>query len=69
MNAENAEMLLRCHRAGRRDDARTEKAVRFAEADPVLGKKLSEQAAFDAQVQAVSGIVGDRIEALAAHRP
>ena len=53
MNAENAEMLLRCHRAGRRDDARTEKAVRFAEADPVLGKKLSEQAAFDDKVVGV----------------
>ncbi len=47
MNAENAGMLIRCHRAGRRDDARTEKAVRFAEADPVLSKKLGGQAAFD----------------------
>lgn len=53
MNAEDAEILIRCHRAGRRPDARTEKAVRFAESDPVLSGKLSEQAAFDDQVESV----------------
>ena len=52
MNTEEAEILIRCHRPGRRPDARTEKAVRFAEGDPVLSGKLKEQAAFDDQIEA-----------------
>ncbi len=50
MNARTAETLMRCHRPGRHADSRTEKAVRFAEQDPELGKMLREQFTFDEQI-------------------
>jgi hypothetical protein len=50
MNAETAETLFRCHRPGKPSDSRTQKAVKFAEQDPELQKKLSEQIAFDEQI-------------------
>jgi hypothetical protein len=50
MNAQTAETLIRCHRPGKASDARTQKAVKFAEQDPELQKKLSEQIQFDEQI-------------------
>ncbi len=50
MNATEAEILLRCHRAGRVPDGRMQKAVRVAEADAELGGKLRDQMEFDAQI-------------------
>ncbi len=50
MNAETAAALLPCYRPGMPGDSRTQKAVRFAEQDPELKKKLADQVAFDAQI-------------------
>lgn len=50
MNAQNAEILLRCYRPGKRADSKMEKAVRFAEEDAELKKKLSAQIEFDEQI-------------------
>jgi hypothetical protein len=50
MNTTEAETLLRCHRPGREPDARTQKALRVAESDAELGKKLGEQTRFDEQI-------------------
>lgn len=50
MNAETAETLFRCYRPGKRTDGRRLKAVKFAEQDPELQKKLSEQMLFDEQI-------------------
>jgi hypothetical protein len=50
MNAETAELLLRCYRPGKAGDSRTQKAVKFAEQDPELKKKLQEQVQFDEQI-------------------
>ena len=58
MNATEAELLLHCHRAGREPEGRVQKAVRMAESDPALGKKLHDQMEFDAQiVEAVHSVV------------
>ena len=53
MNAQSAEILLRCYRADRPADSRTQKAVRFAETDPELGPKLTAQMEFDKQIVGV----------------
>jgi hypothetical protein len=53
MNAETAETLFRCYRKDKPADSRTQKAVKFAEQDPELQKKLSEQMAFDEQIAEV----------------
>jgi hypothetical protein len=50
MNAHTAETLIRCYRPGKPADGRTQKAVKFAEQDPELGKKLSEQIQFDGEI-------------------
>jgi hypothetical protein len=50
MNTTEAGMLLRCHRIGREPDGRVQKAVRVAEGDTELGKRLREQLEFDAQI-------------------
>lgn len=50
MNARTAETLVRCYRADRPVDSRTQKAVHFAENDPELGPKLADQIAFDKQI-------------------
>jgi len=50
MNASEAETLLRCHRPGREPDARMQKALRVAESDAELGKKLGDQTKFDGQI-------------------
>ena len=50
MNGSTAETLLRCYRADKPADSRTQKAVRFAENDPELGPKLAGQIEFDKQI-------------------
>jgi len=50
MSPETAETLFRCYRPGKDADSRTQKAVKFAEQDPELSKKLSEQIAFDENI-------------------
>lgn len=50
MNAETAEALFRCYRPGKETDSRTQKAVKFAEQDEVLKKKLSAQVEFDTHI-------------------
>jgi hypothetical protein len=50
MNAQTAETLFRCYRADKPADSRTQRAVRFAEADPELGPKLTAQIDFDRQI-------------------
>ena len=50
MNAETAETLLRCFRPGQTCEGRMQKAVKFAEQDPELQKKLSAQIEFDEQI-------------------
>ncbi len=50
MNTTEAEMLLHCHRAGREPDGRMQKALRAAEGDAELGRKLRAQMDFDAQI-------------------
>ncbi len=50
MNKADAEIFLRCHRAGREPDSRIKKAVRLAEGDAGLGKLLRAQTEFDAQM-------------------
>jgi len=50
MNTHDAEMLLRCHRAGREPDSRLQKALRVAEENPELAKMLGAQMEFDAQI-------------------
>lgn len=50
MNTTEAEILLRCHRAGREPDGRVQKALRVAEGDAELGRKLRAQMDFDAQI-------------------
>jgi hypothetical protein len=50
MNSTTAEALLRCYRGGQRADPRTQKAVRFAESDETLRRKLSAQMEFDERI-------------------
>lgn len=50
MNPETAETLFRCYRQGKPAGGRTQKAVKFAEQDPELKRKLGEQVAFDDQI-------------------
>jgi hypothetical protein len=50
MNTTEAEMLLHCHREGREPDSRIQKALRVAESDADLGRRLREQLEFDAQI-------------------
>ena len=50
MNSAAAEALLRCYRGGKKADSRTEKAVRFAEGDETLRRKLREQLEFDERI-------------------
>jgi len=50
VNSRTAQTLLPGYRPGKRVDSRTEKAARFAEDDPELGKILREQTQFDAQI-------------------
>ncbi len=50
MSPETAETLFRCYRPGKDADSRTQKAVKFAEQDLELSKKLSEQIAFDENI-------------------
>src|SRR5687768_2482712 len=50
MNSATAETLLRCYRGGKRADPRTQKAVRFAEGDETLRRKLSDQMEFDERI-------------------
>ena len=50
MKADDAEFLLPLYRAGRRAEARVQKAVRFAEGDETLRRKLSDQMEFDDQM-------------------
>ena len=50
MSPETAETLFRCYRTGRDADSRTQKAVKFAEQDPELSRKLSEQIQFDENI-------------------
>lgn len=50
MNAETAEALFRCYRPGKGTDSRTQKAVKFAEQDPELQKKLAAQVEFDKHI-------------------
>ena len=58
MKTTEAEMLLHCHRAGRAPVGRVQKAVRTAEGDAELGKKLRDQMEFDAQiVEAIHSVV------------
>ena len=58
MNTNEADLLIRCHRAGREPEGRIQKAVRMAEGDAGLGKMLREQSEFDAQiVEAIHYIV------------
>ena len=58
MKTTEAETLLPCHRAGREPEGRVQKAVRVAESDAELGKKLHDQMEFDAQiVEAIHSVV------------
>ena len=58
MNTTEAATLLHCHRAGRTPEGRVQKAVRVAEGDAELGKKLRDQMEFDAQiVEAIHSVV------------
>ena len=58
MKTTEAETLLPCHRAGREPEGRVQKAVRVAEGDAELGKKLHDQMEFDAQiVEAIHSVV------------
>ncbi|MCE9609667.1 MAG: hypothetical protein K8R23_05610 [Chthoniobacter sp.] len=58
MNTNDAEMLLRCHREGREPDSRLQKALRLAEGDAAVGKRLRAQTEFDAQIiEAIRSIV------------
>ena len=58
MKTTEAETLLPCHRAGRAPEGRVQKAVRVAEGDAELGKKLHDQMEFDAQiVEAIHSVV------------
>jgi hypothetical protein len=50
MNLQTAEIYLSCYRAGRRMDARIEKAARVAQGDEFLRGKLAAQTGFDAQM-------------------
>ena len=50
MNTTEAATLLLCHRPGREPDGRMQKALRVADSDAALGKRLDEQAKFDAQI-------------------
>ena len=50
MNANDADLLIRCHRAGREPEGRVQKAVRLAEGDAGLAKMLRAQEEFDAQI-------------------
>jgi hypothetical protein len=50
MNAQTAESLFRCFRPGKPGNSRTKKAVKFAEQDPELQKRLSEQLQFDEKI-------------------
>ena len=50
MNANEADLLIRCHRAGREPEGRVQKAVRLAEGDAGLAKMLRAQEEFDAQI-------------------
>lgn len=50
MNKADAETLLRCHRAGREPDNRTQKALRVADGDAELGTLLRTQREFDDQI-------------------
>ena len=53
MTTTEAGLLLSCHRAGREPEGRVQKALRVAEGDAELGRRLSTQAEFDAQIVAV----------------
>lgn len=53
MKLKTAETLLPCHCQGAINDPRVEKAARIAAADAVLGEKLEQQRAWDAQVSGV----------------
>ena len=58
MNTSEAETLLHCHRAGREPEGRVLKAVRLAEGDTELGRKLRAQMEFDAQItEAIHSVV------------
>lgn len=50
MNTTEAESLLRCHREGREPDGRMQKALRVAEGDAEVSRRLREQLDFDAQI-------------------
>lgn len=50
MNTAEAEMLLHCHREGREPDSRMQKALRVAEDDADLSRRLREQLEFDSQI-------------------
>lgn len=53
MNRADAEILLRCHRAGREPDSRMQKALRMADGDAELGKLLRAQQEFDDRIVGV----------------
>ena len=58
MKTTEAELLLHCHRAGRVPEGRVQKAVRTAEGDAALGKKMRDQMEFDSQiVEAIHSVV------------
>lgn len=50
MNTTEASLLVSCHRAGREPEGRVQKALRVAEGDAELGRRLRTQAEFDAQI-------------------
>ncbi len=50
MNLQSAEIYLPCYRPGRKLDGRISKAVRYAEGDEGLQRKLKEQTNFDEQM-------------------
>jgi hypothetical protein len=53
MNSNTAECLFRLYRAGRRPASRVQKAIRVAEQDEALRKRLGEQTNFDDQIVGV----------------
>ncbi len=50
MNTTEAESVLRCHREGREPDGRVQKALRVAEGDADLSRRLRDQLEFDTQI-------------------